>query len=233
LGSAARIRVWDLPTRLCHWLLAASCLAAFVTGFVGGNLMDRHGQAGLAIVGLVVFRIVWGLAGSTHARFANFVRGPAAIRAYLRGEWRGLGHNPLGALSVLGLLGLAVFQAGSGLFGNDDIAFNGPLYALVSKETSDFLTGLHHKTVWLLLALVGLHLAAIAFYLRFRGDNLVKPMLTGWKEVPATAAERTQGGGVAALVLAVGIGALAVYAASGALLPPPAAVTPASAAPAW
>ena len=228
-GQVARVRVWDLPTRLCHWALAASCVAAFVTGFSGGNLMDLHGKTGLAIVGLVVFRLVWGFAGSTHARFASFVRGPAAIRAHWRGEWRGIGHNPLGAFSVLGLLGLAAFQVGSGLFGNDDISFTGPLYALVSKDTSDLLSALHHKTAWPLLVLIALHLAAIAYYVRVKKDNLVLPMLTGWKD--ASQGESARGGGVLAFVVAAAIALAAVWAASGQPLPPP--PPPTAAAPTW
>jgi len=227
-AAARRIRVWDLPTRACHWALAASCIAAFATGLVGGRVMELHAKAGLAVVGLVVFRVVWGFAGSTYARFAAFVRGPAAVRAYLRGQWRGVGHNPLGAFSVLGLLALAAVQVGCGLFGNDDISFTGPLYPLVSKETSDFLTGLHCQSAWLLLSLVVLHLAAIVYYVRVKGDNLVLPMLTGWKEAPD--GESAKGGGVVAFIVAAVIALAAVWAASGQLLPappPPGAETPA------
>lgn len=231
-GNSGRIRVWDFPTRLFHWSLAACVAVAFVTGFTGADAMNLHGKAGIVIVGLVAFRLVWGFAGSTYARFASFVRGPAAIRAYLRGEWQGLGHNPLGALSVLGLLGLAAFQVATGLFGNDDIAYNGPLYVLVRKETSDLLTGLHHRSAWLLLALVALHLAAIAYYVRVKKDNLVLPMLTGWKEQQDKQAKCARGGGVKAFVVAVAVGVGTAFAASGALLPappPPAAES----APAW
>ena len=230
-AATLRIRVWDLPTRLCHWTLAALAAGAFVTGFSGGNGMEVHGKAGIAIVALLAFRIVWGFIGSTHARFATFVRGPAAIRAYLRGEWQGVGHNPLGALAVLGLLGFLAIQTATGLFGNDDIAFTGPLYALVDKETSDFFTALHRQSVWLLLLLVVLHLGAIAFYWRVRRQNLVRPMLTGWKEAPAPHAEAARGGGMVALLAAVCIGGFAAYAAAGALLPPPTAA--AATTPAW
>ena len=139
------VRVWDLPLRLFHWLLAAAVIAAMLTGQVGGNLMVWHGRLGILIAGLLGFRLAWGIVGSTHSRFASFVRGPAAIIAYLRGHWHGLGHNPLGALSVLGLLTVLGLQAGGGLFANDDIAFQGPLYGLVSKDTSDWMTGLHRK----------------------------------------------------------------------------------------
>ena len=96
--------IWDLPLRLFHWLLVASVGFAYVSGHLGGNLIEWHARAGFAIIGLVSFRLVWGLVGSPTARFSHFVRGPAAIRAYLRGEWRGVGHNPLGALSVTFLI---------------------------------------------------------------------------------------------------------------------------------
>lgn len=226
------VYVWDLPTRIFHWSLAAAVAVAFVTGFIGGNLMDVHGKAGIVIVGLVAFRIVWGIAGSTYARFASFVRGPSAIRGALRGDWRGVGHNPLGALSVMALLSLAALQVATGLFGNDDIAFNGPLYALVSKETSDLLTGLHVRAVWALSALIAVHLAAIAFYARVKKDNLVLPMLTGWKDEPPVQAESARGGGFIAFVAALAIALSVAWVAAGGLLPPPAAPAPA-ATPAW
>ena len=209
----ARIRVWDLPTRAFHWLLVLCVVAAFVTVKIGGNAMVWHGRIGLAVVGLLVFRIVWGFAGSTYARFASFVRGPAAIRAYLRGDWQGEGHNPLGALSVLALLGVLLALVSTGLFANDDIAFEGPLYALVGKELSDRARGIHHLFEPLVLLLVFLHVAAIAFYVRVRKETLVMPMITGWRE---GSGESARGGGPVAFVVAVAIALAAVYAASGA-----------------
>jgi cytochrome b len=226
------VYVWDLPTRAFHWSLAAAVGVAFASGFIGGSAMELHGKAGIAVVGLVAFRLVWGIAGSTYARFVSFVRGPAAIRAALRGEWRGVGHNPLGALSVLALLGLSALQVATGLFGNDDIAFNGPLYALVSKEASDILTGVHVRAVWALAGFVGLHLAAIAFYVRVKRDNLVRPMLVGWKDEPAANAESARGGGFVAFIVALGIALGVAWIAAGGLLSPPAPPVPA-ATPSW
>ena len=110
----ARIKIWDLPTRLFHWLLVALIAGAFITENLG--VMEWHGRVGLAILGLIVFRIIWGFVGSTYARFCTFIRGPQAIKAYLKGEWHGLGHNPLGALSVLGILATVGLQVGTGLF---------------------------------------------------------------------------------------------------------------------
>ncbi len=219
--SERRVRVWDLPTRLFHWLLAILVAAAFVTGLQGGNLMVWHGRLGLLLGGLLAFRLAWGLFGSTYARFSQFVRGPGAIRAYLRGEWRGLGHNPLGALSVLALLAVLAFQVASGLVANDDIAFTGPLYAAVASETSEMLTSLHRLNMWVIGALVALHLAAVAWYVRIRKEDLVKPMLTGYKVATDPAQEPATGGGVLALAAALAVAGFAVWAAAGNLLPPP------------
>jgi len=118
--NSKRILLWDLPTRLFHWSLALAVGAAVVTGQVGGNLIDWHGRIGLFIVGLLAFRIVWGIVGSTYARFAQFFPTPAKIKAYLAGRWAGEGHNPLGALSVFGLIFLLTVQVATGLFANKD-----------------------------------------------------------------------------------------------------------------
>lgn len=226
---AGKTRVWDLPTRLFHWALVACVIAAFVTAKVGGNAMVWHGRLGLAILGLLVFRIVWGFIGSTYARFAQFVRGPAAIRAYLRGEWQGQGHNPLGALSVLALLAVLTLQATTGLFANDDIAFEGYLYVLVGSELSGKITGIHQLFEKALMLLVALHIGAIVFYARVKKHNLVKPMLTGWTD--GKPCESARGGGAVAFIVALLIALGAVWAASGALLsappPPPTGEAPA------
>lgn len=224
------IQIWDLPTRLFHWSLAGLVIGAFVTAKLGGGAMVWHGRLGLAIIGLLAFRLVWGVVGSTYARFGQFVRGPAAIRAYLRGEWQGLGHNPLGALSVLALLGVLTLQAASGLFANDDIAFSGYLSPLVDSHLSSDLTGIHHLLEKILMVLVALHVGAILFYVRVKKQNLVRPMLTGWVE--GNPAQSAKGGGIMALVIAVLFALVTVWAASGALLSPPPPPPP-SAAPDW
>jgi cytochrome b len=213
--ALTRIRLWDLPMRVFHWSLVIAVLIAFVTGQIGANWMGVHAKAGLAIIGLVVFRVIWGVVGSTHARFLTFVPSPAKIKAYVKGQWQGVGHNPLGALSVLALLGLLAVQAGTGLFSNDDIDFNGPLFALVDSALSSRLTGFHKLISNVLLGLVALHVVAIVFYVGFKKHNLVKPMVTGWKEVPA--GQSATKGGALALLSAVSIALLAVYLASGTL----------------
>lgn len=238
LPARVRIRLWDLPLRLFHWLLVLAVTLALITGELGGPWMELHGKAGLGIVGLVVFRLVWGVIGSAHARFLSFLPTPSKLKAYLGGRWRGVGHNPLGALSVIALLGLLAAQAGTGLFSNDDIAFSGPLFALVDEALAGRLTSLHKQLATVLFGLLALHLAAIAFYAWFKHDNLVKPMVTGWKEVepnqaPPAAHQNASGrkGGAIAFALALAVAVTVVYGVSGAALPgsPAAAAEPATA----
>ena len=208
-----RILVWDLPTRVFHWSLVLAVTVAIVSGEIGGDWMEVHGKAGLAILGLVAFRLAWGFAGSTHARFLNFLPTAASLRAYLRGRWKGQGHNPLGALSVFALLGLLAVQATTGLFGNDEISFTGPLFALVEEGLANRLTGLHKQLAYLLLVVMALHIVAILVYLFLKKDNLVKPMVTGWKEVRAGASAAK--GSWTALLLSLAFAVAVVAFASG------------------
>lgn len=221
--------VWDLPLRLFHWLMALVAIAAFVTAELGGNWMVHHGRLGVLMCGLIAFRLTWGLIGTRTARFVSFVRGPGAILAYLRGRWLGIGHNPLGALSVLALLGAFGLQALGGLFSYDDIAFEGPLRDLVSRDFSGWVSGLHRDMYWVLIGLVAVHLMAIAFYRVVHRDNLVSPMLTGRKALPPDVSGNDavrRGALVVALVVAAG----AMIVASGVWIsapPPPPAPLPA------
>jgi cytochrome b len=170
-------QVWDLPVRLVHWLLAA--LIAFSWWSVHSHHTDWHIWSGCAILTLLIFRLLWGFVGSSTARFTTFVRGPRAIRDYLRGRWRGIGHNPLGALSVLALFLALAVQVGLGLFAQDeDGIYTGPLYRLVSSDTSDKARDLHETWFNVILGLIALHVGAIIFY-RMRGKGLTKPMITG------------------------------------------------------
>lgn len=225
-----RIRVWDLPTRMFHWALALCVVGSFVTAKIGGNAMVWHGRIGVTVVGLLAFRVVWGFVGSTYARFAQFVRGPRAIRDYLRGQWRGEGHNPLGALSVLAMLGTFMLLVATGLFANDDIAFEGPLYALVDKELSDRMAGIHRLIEPLTITLVLAHLGAIGFYVRFRKETLIMPMITGWR---VGAGETAKGGGALAFCIALAIALGAAYGASGAWIAPHQPAAAPTTAPSW
>lgn len=219
-----RALVWDLPTRLFHWLLVAAVAGAVVTGLQGGAMMDWHGRFGLSIVGLLAFRLVWGFFGSTYARFAQFLPTPRKLATYSKGQWRGEGHNPLGALSVIGILGLLLVQVATGLISNDDIAFSGPLTDLVTASVSNRMTGVHHLLANVIFVVVGLHIGAVAFYTLFKRQSLVRPMFTGWKE--DAQGESARGGDVGALIVSVALAAATVYGASGVWLaqpPPPAA----------
>ncbi len=230
---SVKIQVWDLPLRIFHWLLALSVLAAIVTGEIGGNLIDWHGRIGALILGLLVFRIIWGFVGSTHARFASFFPTPAKIAAYLKGQWQGLGHNPLGALSVLALLGVLATLVGAGLFANDDIAFQGPLFSLVDKALSDKLRGVHELAFNVLAVLLVLHIVAIIFYARVKKHNLVVPMLTGKVAVPKDQAVSVVKAGVLRFVVALAIAGVVVWGVSNGVQHfAPAPAVPAS-APGW
>ena len=218
-SNLTSIRVWDLPLRLFHWLLLIAVAGALIS--VQLKAMDWHGRFGLAVLGLLVFRIVWGLIGSTHARFWSFAPGPKSLADYLRGRWHGLGHNPLGALSVFAILGVLAFQAGSGLFADDVIAYTGPLRRAVSGDTASQLTSWHMRMEYVIYGLIALHLAAIAFHEFIKRERLVKPMITGHKQVDTADARDARGGGWIAFVIAVLVAAGAVWVANGALLSPP------------
>lgn len=226
------VHIWDLPTRIFHWLLALSVSTALLTGWLGGNWMVWHGRLGLLIAGLLAFRLAWGVLGSTYVRFGQLLRLPQSLPAYLRGEWHGGGHNPLGWLSVLAMLGALGFQVVSGLVANDDIAFTGPLYRLVDGDTSSALTGLHRQGMWLVIALIVLHLSALLFYRLAHGENLVEAMLCGKRRVAAERpVEPASGGSLPALALALAFAAATLWAANGSWIPvpPPAEQS----APAW
>jgi cytochrome b len=199
-------RVWDLPVRLVHWMLAG--LITFSWWSVHHHHTDWHIWSGCAILTLLIFRLLWGLFGSSTARFATFVRGPRAIRDYLRGKWTGIGHNPLGALSVLALFGALAVQVSLGLISEDeDGLYTGPLFSLVSMDTSDKARDIHEFWFeYVIVPLVALHVAAIIFY-RLRGKHLTKPMITGRAVLePGVQPMRRGKWWVALICLAVGIG---------------------------
>jgi cytochrome b len=170
--------------------------------------MQYHEWSGVAILVLVLFRVLWGFWGGAYARFTAFLKGPGAVRRYAASlfgrDYRPhLGHNPLGGWSILAMLAALFVQSATGLFANDDIFTEGPLYAWVSKDTSDWLTGIHHINQNVLLGLVALHLAAIVFHFMVKRENLVMPMVTGRKAWHGAAP-----GGEASLIKAVVLAAL-------------------------
>ena len=179
------VRIWDLPTRLFHWLLAVSVIGLIVTAKVGGDAMNWHFRLGYVVFALLLFRLVWGFVGGRWSRFASFFPTPTRLGRYLRGQARPedhAGHNPLGAFSVLAMLLVLAAQVGTGLFSDDDIAFAGPLTGLVAGSTVRAASS-YHKDVGqlLVIGLVALHLLAIAFYFFAKRKNLVRPMVTGNK----------------------------------------------------
>ena len=180
--------VWDLPVRLFHWILVALFIAAWVTAEQGPAWMDRHMQVGYAIMTVVLFRFFWGLYGGEQALFKTFLRGPAKVISYIKKMLRGdaeqsVGHNPLGGWSVVVMLLLLGLQAATGLFANDDIYNEGPLATLVSNATSGLLTKIHKLNFNLLLAVTGIHIIAVLAYLLVKKENLIKPMISGFKEL--------------------------------------------------
>lgn len=200
------VRVWDLPTRLFHWGLVIGVTGLAVSGTVGANAMVWHLRFGYAVLALLLFRFVWGLVGGRWSRFGAFIYAPQSLIGYLKGKGKpehGVGHTPIGALSVFAMLGFLVLQVGSGLVSDDEIAFAGPLTAFVSNATVGLATNYHANVgKWILLGLVALHVAAIVFYLR-RKHKLVEAMLHGDKELlqPVPASRDDLASRAAALVV--------------------------------
>jgi cytochrome b len=185
-SNSVKVRVWDLPTRVFHWALALCIVGLVITGNVGGNAMAWHFRIGLTVLALLLFRLVWGLVGGRWSRFAAFIYSPVSIINDLLGRGKpehSVGHTPSGSVSVFALLAILLAQVASGLVSDDEISNAGPLTRFVSAATVNLATHYHSNIgKWIILALVVLHIGAIAFYLR-RKQNLIKPMLDGDKDV--------------------------------------------------
>jgi cytochrome b len=207
------VLVRDVPVRVFHWLVVMLVAASWVTSEIGGNAMTYHMWIGYSVLTLVLFRIVWGFAGSQHARFRDFVRGPGAVLRYLRGRSDDVhaGHNPAGGWSVLVLLASLAVQTLTGLCTNDEIMTEGPLAARVGAEWSDLLSTVHRYNFYVLLALVAVHVAAVLFYLVVKRENLVGAMISGRKRLPTAAASeaRTASSVLAVVALACAAGVVA------------------------
>lgn len=181
--TLVRVRIWDLPTRLFHWTLAAALVGLTATGYAGGAWMEWHARLGALVLALLLFRVVWGFAGGRWSRFAAFLPTPARLYRYLKGplspEQRA-GHSPLGALSIYAMLLVLLAQVLTGLVAEDGGGYTGPLNAWVSSAATATATLLHKQVgQWLLLALVLLHVVAIAFYRVARRRKLVQAMVDG------------------------------------------------------
>jgi len=218
------VRVWDLPTRLFHWAFALLVLASVVTGkfgsLLGPGTLEWHKRSGLALLALLLFRLAWGFAGGTHARFASFLRGPRAVIAYARGLFAPVaspepaGHNPLGGWSVVAMLLAISVQAAVGLFlVQEDYGFEGPLSRHVSRAVSDRLAAIHAANFYVIATLVTLHVAAVVFYAVAKRQDLVGAMLSGTKRLAAgREGEASRGGGALAAAAIAIASAAAVWA---------------------
>jgi cytochrome b len=206
------VPVWDIPVRLFHWVLVLLIAFSWLSNKM--DWMTWHMYSGYAVLALILFRILWGFVGSTHARFSDFIYGPRALIGYIktlpsRTAVKFAGHNPLGGISVVLILLCVLAQAGTGLFANDDIINEGPLFKHVSKELSDWLTTIHKYNFNVLLALIGVHIGAVLYYLIWKSENLIKPMFTGRKHLPAGMTAATMRSlGLAVVLLAVCAGAV-------------------------
>jgi cytochrome b len=222
--DTARVRIWDLPTRIFHWLLVLAVAASVISAYIGGNAMEWHFRFGYLIFTLLAFRLLWGFVGGRWSRFASFIYMPPTLLRYLRGgelpgEHLDAGHNPLGALSVFALLFVLVLQVATGLVADDEIASQGPLNKFVSSAVAGAASTWHAEIgQWILLSLIALHVGAITYYLHGKKTNLVRPMIAGDKTMPAgtPAATDSRATRLFALVLALACaGAVAWVVAQG------------------
>jgi len=177
-----KIRLWDLPTRLFHWGFAAAVLGAIATDLLEN--ITWHSYCGYTALVLVVFRIIWGFVGPHHARFSSFVPSVSSLKTFFKDKTVSpLGHNPLGALSVIAMLLIVLVQATSGLFTDDEISFQGPLSKFLSEDMVKIMNEIHETNHVLVYGIVALHLIAIFYYQRIKKNNLIGPMVYGDKEI--------------------------------------------------
>lgn len=205
--------VWDLPLRVFHWLLVISVAASWATGQIGSEVRQYHMWLGYWMLGLLTFRLIWGVVGTRHSRFTSFIPTPKSVMRYGRDLVTGqasetVGHNPVGSLMVFLMLALLVTQVVSGLFVDDDIFYAGPFAYSVSGKTNDFFEGLHHDVVDWIVVLAVLHIAAALYHTLRLKEPLIRAMFTGKKRaavVPASEAIKTSALIRAVLVILVAV----------------------------
>ncbi|HWV15544.1 MAG TPA: cytochrome b/b6 domain-containing protein [Cellvibrio sp.] len=198
LAEQRTVKVWDIPLRIFHWSLVILFAVAYITNWLGTDYFTYHLWSGYAIIVLVSFRILWGIVGTYHARFINFVRNPVATAKYAlsvfkRKDKHYAGHNPLGAVMVVALLLSILVQAVTGLFTNDEIFNLGPLYGYISNDLSLTLTSLHRQLFYWILAAVALHILAVVVHVVFKRENIIKSMFSGKKQGSDLASEKSIG----------------------------------------
>jgi len=200
----ARVRIWDLPTRIFHWAFAAVLLFSWLSGQYGGSdWREWHFRSGYAVLALLLFRVFWGFAGSRYARFSSFVPSLKAALADWRAPRSHAGLSPRGALSVYSMLAAATLQVVSGLMSSDDNYSEGPWAKFVSDQFMNLMGSIHSINRWVLAAMVCLHLSAIVWFALVRRQALIRPMLTGDKldvEVPAAIDDASTRSGAAVLL---------------------------------
>ena len=190
MPNSQTVKIWDLPVRLLHWSMVICFMVSWATASWFDDTMQIHLYSGYTMLVLILFRIAWGFAGSSTARFSHFISGISTVKAYAGtllqarpGHYSG--HNPLGGWAVLTILSLLLFQTLTGLFANDDILTTGPLAHWVGKDLSDTISNIHSLAFDFLLGIIGLHIAAVLFYRFFKGDDLISAMFTGSKTLAA------------------------------------------------
>lgn len=188
-SATTSVKIWDLPTRIFHWTLVFGMGFLWLSAELGGLWMDWHMQAGILMLALIIFRIIWGFVGSDTSRFSSFIKSPAHSIHHLKelkdgGTAYYAGHNPLGAWMVVFLLVGILLQALSGLFVSDDILVEGPLYGLVAESTAGALTGFHHIWFNILLLAAVVHIFTLGFYKIRKRTNLIKAMVSGSADWP-------------------------------------------------
>ncbi len=209
--------VWDAFVRVFHWSLVALFAVSVASGKVGGEWIVWHMRSGYAILALVTFRLIWGFVGGEYARYVSFLAGPVRAMKFAKGllgktHQHVIGHNPVGGWMVVVLLLLLAAQAGLGLFSNDEIATTGPLARYVSDETSITLMGRHRTIGDILLALVGIHIAAVLFHVLVKKEGLIRAMFSGRKDLPPELAAQAQAARKASVPVGLVVMTLAVAA---------------------
>ncbi len=210
--------IWDWPTRAFHWLLVLSISFQYVSIKYLDNATQWHFYVGYFTLGLLLFRILWGFVGPRYARFSQFSPSLQTLLAYCRKPWLTVGHNPLGALSVYAILITVTVQALTGLVMSDDIFLEGPYYHLVSKELQNTANWIHHRLFNLIIALIGLHLSAIAYYQLRKKQALIAAMLHGKKDTEETGIPHSN---TLRALLLIMVCSLIIYALVEVLPPPP------------
>lgn len=183
-----KVRVWDLPTRIFHWTLVLCIPFLWWSASTGGEWLQKHLIVGCVVLGLLIFRIIWGFIGSQSARFSNFIKGPKQIKRYLTGEMtenEQPGHNPLGGLMVIALLLLLLTQVTTGLLSPDENSYlyDGFLAKFVSSDTASAARDIHVQLFWVIVGFAAIHVLSVFAYLIIKKIDLISAMFTGKKKM--------------------------------------------------